>query len=103
MSDLITVQNCVSNQPYHHHYVLSRSEPGKVYAVVIPFPHDPREEWICDCKGFLFRGYCRHIDTAPDPCHWQELKGPEQQTEPERATKTCPRCGNDTVEEHVLT
>jgi len=23
-----------------------------------------RKGWVCDCKGFMFRGHCSHIEEA---------------------------------------
>lgn len=96
--DIISVQNCVSTQPYFTAHILSESTPGKVYEILVPMPGDPPEQYICTCPGFEFRGYCKHQHQV-QICGWEELTGPEKQTLIQKKAHTCPRCKNDTVEE----
>ena len=95
---IITVQNCVSTQPYFERYILSLSEPGRVYKLLISMPGDDPSEYICTCKGFEFRGHCRHQHEVII-CGWEELVGPEEQDDTQWEDHLCPRCGNDTIEE----
>ncbi len=95
---LVMAQRCVSTDPYFEAFVLSESEPGKVYSVWVPIPGDPPSAYICSCRGFEFRGHCKHQDWI-SICGWEELIGPEEQTEEQRADQLCPRCGNNTIRE----
>jgi hypothetical protein len=46
---------------------------------------------LCDCKGYIFRGYCRHItEVESDKCQWwtNQLDWHEP----------CPNCGSPVVD-----
>lgn len=54
-------------------------------------------EFICECRGYQYRGHCRHQHVAADKlCGWDSESGSEQQSDTERITQTCPRCGGPT-------
>ena len=70
----------------------SSSAPGVVYQVVVADWGDA----LCDCKGFNFNGYCKHIAKAREQrCRWQEGMQPAQNCE-ERKRRICPSCGSTT-------
>jgi hypothetical protein len=92
------VQHCISGDPFFEKYIMSETDPGKIYIVTIAMPGDPPDQWSCTCKGFQYRFYCKH-QTMFKPCMWHELDGPEQQTEEQKRDGICPRCGNDTSQE----
>jgi hypothetical protein len=76
-------------------WVPSSSHPDKRHHVIIMDRDDP-SEGICDCEGFGFRGYCRHLNEAEAyTCKWTEGDNP-QQTEEQRRQKVCPVCGGKT-------
>jgi len=57
-------------------------------------PRGPYQyDWSCTCKGFRFRGTCKHIEQAkPQRCGWNQCLEPTTE-----ATDTCPLCGSPTV------
>ena len=66
-----------------------------MYSINIATPGDPPNTWVCTCPGFQFRGYCKHIGQIV-LCLWDEVEGPEEQTNQQRKDQICPRCGNNT-------
>jgi uncharacterized Zn finger protein len=96
--EILSVQNCISTQPYFMKRVLSASQPGQVYDVTVITPGDPSNRFICTCKGFEFTGHCRHQLAILPICGWQASDGPEEQTDEQWEKHTCPRCGNYTEE-----
>lgn len=54
-------------------------------------------ESICECKGYRFRGRCKHQEiAAARVCGWTELTGDRQQNVDERKNRVCPSCGGPT-------
>lgn len=49
----------------------------------------------CACKGYTYRGECRHLSIEEDECGWNEFDQPTQTLEQKR-NRVCPRCGSDT-------
>lgn len=91
-----SVQRCLQSGEDCVVEIASHSDPDVVYAVEV-FDFEDPEEIICECEGFVYRGYCSHQQEAVDAlCRWHELDGPEEQTPEQRRAKICPRCGNET-------
>lgn len=96
--DLVNIQRCESAFPWFTVEVESESEPGKIHNVMIPLPTDDIGDFICDCKGFEYRGHCRHVqDVADNLCRWDSFQGPEKQTPDQEKKAICPRCGATTI------
>lgn len=55
---------------------------------------DPAEN-ICECEGYVYRGYCAHQKIARRQlCGWSEIAPrARQQTESDRSLMICPECG----------
>lgn len=76
--------------------VPSHTIPGLTYCVDVG-DLDDLEEVICECEGYLYRGYCSHqLEAIERVCGWYEPVGPETQTLTEKHNKICPRCGGPT-------
>ena len=49
----------------HRYAALSQSQPGRAYEVII---HSQQPgDLSCNCKGFWFRGACKHISAVEAP------------------------------------
>jgi hypothetical protein len=80
MPDLIveTRYACLSTREYE---TTIKGSKGNEYAV--SYGPDPlgkyQYHWSCNCKGFAYKGKCKHIEIAkndPDYCGWdQEIHG----------------------------
>lgn len=102
MVDLQPVQQCHTNDGWVPIRIPSSSHPGHEYTVwVVPW-HDP-EDYICECKGFFYNGFCYHQGIAADRlCAWKEIEhldedDPLHQSPEQKAAKRCPSCGEPTV------
>lgn len=50
----------------------------------------------CDCKGFEFRGSCKHVKALEEKlCGW-DGSDDEPQNPQQEMMMQCPRCGGDT-------
>jgi uncharacterized Zn finger protein len=76
--------------------VTSTSDPNKQYVVHVN-PWGDAKDNICECKGFQYRGNCRHQEEALDEvCGWSETAGKEVQAPYQREAMICPRCDGTT-------
>jgi hypothetical protein len=95
---VVEVQTCVSAHPWFEMSIPSKTEAGKSYRVLVPWPDDGVEDLTCECQGFIFRGRCHHQDEAFEQlCRWSSETGPEEQTKEQAKSRTCPRCGGPTT------
>jgi hypothetical protein len=92
----ITYQECRTLDGWQP--VKVRSSDGKNWYLVLVNPWDTPNENICECKGYMFNGRCRHQQVATDSlCRWfDDGKKSEIQTPEQRLDKVCPRCGGPT-------
>ncbi len=90
------VQECRSLEGWMPVIVASASNPDKKYTVLVNPWGDP-EDNVCECRGFQYRGSCRHLKEAVEEvCGWNETEGTEQQTPEQRKAMICPRCRETT-------
>lgn len=58
---------------------------------------DPSIASSCECRGFEFRGQCKHLTAAlNDICGWQTGDPEWEQTPQQEMMMQCPKCGEDT-------
>lgn len=85
---------------------------GDTYKISFGRLHGDEEErqgcthgWTCTCKGFKYRGTCRHVkdaQTDPDWCGWHGngdvgRQNPDRSEDPDHDEEdTCPVCGRVT-------
>jgi hypothetical protein len=87
---------CIQNGYWDLITVLSRSEKGKYYEVLIMDATD-LDEVICECLSFHYRGQCGHqIEAINQLCLWSSNIGPERQTKEQYQNQICPRCAGPT-------
>ncbi len=56
--------------------------------------HRVRYDYSCTCKGYKFRGTCKHIEKAKEQhCCWQQFIDGDNP----KANETCPKCGEPAV------
>lgn len=90
---VIAVQECRSLEGWHPIQIPSQSDPNRSYTVLAN-AFVPPHTWVCQCKGFSYRGKCNHQQLAVSEfCGWHETDGKFTQTEQERKEKICPACG----------
>jgi len=88
--DIVTAFQCdEGSRPIK---VRSSSDPDKVYTVV---PGDEETEPSCTCRGYRFRGTCKHLKEAiRHRCGWHSIyDGSPAMTDVHKTRKICPRCG----------
>lgn len=57
---------------------------------------DSEYGWSCECKGFKYRGTCRHIDDAKTKrCGWNGTLEPTLEASKRDGEPCCPKCGLD--------
>ena len=99
--DLVPVQICNTTLGWSPVHVSSSSDDGVKYLVLVS-PFVPVHEFVCECKGFEYRGKCSHQRRALDQTCWWPLGAyKEEQSDEQRRHKVCPHCGNSTRWEMV--
>lgn len=91
---IVPLQRCQSLGGWQPVLVESGTRQGAKYVVHVNPWGDPAEN-LCECRGFQYRGRCRHQEEAFfQICGWHEMNGKEAQNPFQRKTMQCPRCGN---------
>lgn len=101
--DLVPVQVCRTTEGWSPIQVESKTNKGFHYTVLVS-PYVTKSEFVCDCKGFEYRGWCRHQGEALEKVCWWPLapRDPQpEQTPYLRKAKECPQCGGQTKWEMV--
>lgn len=101
--DLTPVQVCRTLDGWSPVQIASGSTKGLHYTVLVN-PYVTVREFVCDCKGFEFRGQCKHQRQALlHVCWWPKvIRDPQpEQTDVQRRNKECPQCGGETKWEMV--
>ena len=77
-----------------------KGSTGKTYRVWVGYcsrPHSAKFDWQCECKGYKFRGTCKHIEKAKVEsgyCGWQQfIHGGEVVRNGDRVAR-CPKSGD---------
>jgi hypothetical protein len=90
----VTYQVCLTGEGWQP--VKVASSDGKSFYIVLVNPWGVEHENVCECKGYMHRGQCRHQLEASDRiCAWEEGDN-EIQTDAQQRDKICPRCGGPT-------
>jgi hypothetical protein len=91
-----TFRWCQQNEFFHKKVEGSKGETYHVqYGVGIPGPYGAN--WSCTCKGFEFRGTCKHVKQAEsEKCDygWEAAAGSPITEWPDGK---CPKCGSPAV------
>lgn len=75
--------------------VASQSEPGVVHTAVTKTLFS---DSFCTCKGFLFRGYCKHTTILDEQfCRWFARMDDAEASLEFTPPKACPMCGGETI------
>ena len=99
--NLKTIQYCTSDGFMTLVKVPSHTTVGKFYEVLVQDINYPADN-ICECPGYTYRGRCVHqLDALNYLCMWDEIVGPEKQTQFQITNNICPRCGGETESETI--
>lgn len=74
-----------------------KGSTGKVYKVHRGRGRHVQWDWLCECKGFKFRGSCKHVEeakTSENYCGWQEFVHGGEIVRDEENVPRCPECSN---------
>lgn len=99
---LIEVQQCRSRDGLQVVPVRSHTDQQKVYNVLSNVWGNVNE-YVCQCKGYVNRGKCRHQqEAAQHLCGWADVMdngqwNPLAQTDEQADAKVCPKCGGPTM------
>jgi len=95
MPDMI-VRSFWHCQSFENFEVETPSSRGDgVYLVIFgPTPFGPAQhDWSCECKGFLFRKRCKHVEAAKKSrCGWSQFGDGDDIKRAESGRPICPKC-----------
>lgn len=95
-----TVYMCATNRYW------STVVPSQFRTYKVEWSSTPRGPsqygWTCECKGFLFRRKCKHVERVRVvPCFWNQEMEPTAEPRREGDGVVCPACGGPVVTERV--
>lgn len=95
---LQSYQHCRTLAGWVPSEVPSETDPEIKYTVLVN-PWGSIEENICECKGYEFRGTCKHQYTAHNLlCKWDESNPLcEEQSVHQHKHMICPKCKGQTM------
>ena len=92
-----TAYTCSSNINWSTTVKGSRGDEYTVSYEWMPPSHPVQYDYTCTCKGYRFRGHCKHIDQVKASgarCGWNaELEPGNDPAQDEDADICCPECG----------
>lgn len=97
MSQIVAKQQCRTLDGWYPHEVTSSQDEDQKYVVHVNPWANRSEQHVCECKGYQFRGRCRHQKEAhQNHCGWNAAESVESQTPEQERNRICPRCGGPT-------
>lgn len=92
---IIPAVQCRTLDGWYPLQVRSESDPNIHYSVHVNPWANRSEQHVCECKSYLYRGYCKHQKEAQiQHCGWNEIEGPEEKLTNHDGSVIleCPRC-----------
>jgi hypothetical protein len=96
-----TALMCASSASYE------RAVQGNTGMYRVAFERLPPESatvfgWVCECKGFMYRGACAHIERVKalrvgGRCGWNDEMEPAAEAAEKDGAPCCPDCGGEVV------
>ncbi|HEY5443064.1 MAG TPA: hypothetical protein VIJ87_01055 [Pyrinomonadaceae bacterium] len=97
MTQIVARQQCRSLDGWYPYKAQSSADEDAHYVVHVNPWANRSEQHVCECKGYQYRGRCRHQKEAHlDHCGWNEVDSEIQQTPEEAKNRICPECGGPT-------
>lgn len=97
--DVVSVPTCKTNVLWETVAIGSKGDRYRVAFESTPDSQDSVYGWTCECKGFQYRGGCRHvteISKSGERCAWNETLEPGVKANEDRdGNAFCPLCGSD--------
>jgi hypothetical protein len=97
MPKIVAKQQCRSLDGWYPYKAQSASDEDNHYVVHVNPWANRHEQHVCECKGYQYRGRCRHQKEAHDDhCGWNAVESDVQQTPEQEQKRECPECGGPT-------